>query len=122
MSITEADDEVDKTKEYIRKKISVLKGIYVLWIRMYILITCYIADLKKWIIKLIIFSDPRPSKRVNQSLFRKDEAEELERHLEKINMLIDEGDRMEDECRRWLVSAKTILWINKKNFQQFILN
>jgi len=28
MSIT--DDEVDKTKEYIRKKISALKGIYVL--------------------------------------------------------------------------------------------
>jgi len=30
MSITEADDEVDKTKEYIRKKISALKDIYVL--------------------------------------------------------------------------------------------
>jgi len=51
------------------------------------------------IIKLKIFSDPRPSKRVNQSLSREDEAEELERHLQKINMLIDEGDKMEDECR-----------------------
>jgi len=55
---------------------------------------------------LKIFSDPRPSKRANQSLSREDEPEELERHLQKINVLIDEGDKMEYECRSILTECK----------------
>jgi len=71
---------------------------------MYILTTCYILGICKSgdykinnILK--IFLDPKPSKLVNQSLSRKKEEEELETHLQKINVLIDEGDKMEYECR-----------------------